>query len=91
LVICIGYLKERTDRNVRRYVTEEWLPHHVMEVTTREAYTYQIGKHTLPWFGPMKMKIANRDLNGSSAARASSIRLKARRCRAGKLIARRRR
>jgi integrase len=39
----------------RRYVTEEWLPHHVMEVTTREAYTYQIGKHILPWFGPMKM------------------------------------
>jgi len=28
---------------------------HVMEVTTREAYTYQIGKHILPWFGPMRM------------------------------------
>ena len=38
-----------------RYVTEEWLPHHVMEATTREAYTYQIGKHILPWFGPMRM------------------------------------
>jgi integrase len=38
-----------------RYVTEEWLPNHVMEVTTREAYTYQIGKHILPWFGPMRM------------------------------------
>ncbi|HVB42586.1 MAG TPA: N-terminal phage integrase SAM-like domain-containing protein [Streptosporangiaceae bacterium] len=38
-----------------RYVSEEWLPHHVMEVTTRETYTYQIGKHILPWFGPMRM------------------------------------
>lgn len=36
-------------------MTEEWLPHHVMEATTREAYTYQIGKHILPWFGPMRM------------------------------------
>ena len=26
-----------------------------MEVTTREAYTYQIAKHILPWFGPMRM------------------------------------
>jgi hypothetical protein len=38
-----------------RYVTEEWLPHHVMEPTTREAHTYQISKHILPWFGPMRM------------------------------------
>ena len=38
-----------------RYVAEEWLPHHVMEVTTREAYTYQISKHIMPWFGPMRM------------------------------------
>lgn len=26
-----------------------------MEVTTRESYTYQIGKHILPRFGPMRM------------------------------------
>jgi integrase len=39
----------------RRYVTEEWLPHHVIEVTTREAYTYQLNKHIMPWFGPMRM------------------------------------
>ena len=45
----------RGRQTFERYVTEEWLPHHVMEVTTREAYTYQIGKHILPWFGPMKM------------------------------------
>ena len=45
----------RGKQTFRRYVTEEWLPNHVMEVTTREAYTYQIGKHILPWFGPMRM------------------------------------
>src|ERR1022692_1999815 len=45
----------RGRQSFRRYVTEEWLPNHVMEVTTREAYTYQIGKHILPWFGPMRM------------------------------------
>jgi integrase len=38
-----------------RYVTEEWLPHHVIEVTTREGYTYQLGKHIMPWFGTMHM------------------------------------
>ncbi len=45
----------RGRQTFHRYVTAEWLPHHVMEVTTREAYTYQIGKHILPWFGPMRM------------------------------------
>jgi integrase len=45
----------RGRQTFHRYVTEEWLPHHVMEATTREAYTYQIGKHILPWFGPMRM------------------------------------
>ncbi len=37
------------------YVEEDWLPNHVMEPTTRETYTYQIRKHVLPWFGPMKL------------------------------------
>ena len=45
----------RGRQTFHRYVTEEWLPHHVMEVTTREAYTYQISKHIMPWFGPMRM------------------------------------
>jgi integrase len=45
----------RGRQTFHRYVTEEWLPHHVMEATTREAYTYQIGKHILPWFGTMRM------------------------------------
>ncbi len=45
----------RGRQTFHRYVTQEWLPNHVMEVTTREAYTYQIGKHILDWFGPMRM------------------------------------
>ena len=27
----------------------------MMEASTREAYTYQLGKHIMPWFGPMRM------------------------------------
>ena len=27
----------------------------MIEVSTREAYTYQLGKHIMPWFGPMRM------------------------------------
>src|ERR1039457_3455307 len=37
------------------YVEAEWLPNHVIEVTTREGYTYSIGKHIMPWFGPLRM------------------------------------
>jgi len=57
LKIAEGRLSDprRGRQTFRRYVTEEWLPNHVMEVTTREVYTYQIGKHILPWFGPMRM------------------------------------
>jgi len=39
----------------KRYVEEVWLPHHVMEASTREGYTYQIARHIMPWFGGMKM------------------------------------
>ena len=45
----------RGRQTFRRYVTEEWLPHHVIEATTREGYTYQLNKHIMPWFGPMHM------------------------------------
>jgi integrase len=45
----------RGRQTFRRYVTEEWLPNHVMEVSTRESYTYQLNKHIMPWFGPMRM------------------------------------
>ena len=45
----------RGRQTFRRYVTEEWLPNHLIEVTTREGYTYQLNKHIMPWFGPMRM------------------------------------
>ena len=45
----------RGRQTFRRYVTAEWLPHQVMEASTREGYTYLMNKHILPWFGPMKM------------------------------------
>jgi len=45
----------RGKQTFTRYVEEEWLPNHVIEVTTREGYTYQIHKHIMPWFGPMRI------------------------------------
>lgn len=39
----------------RRYVEETWLPNHVVELTTRQSYTYSIYKHLMPEFGPMRM------------------------------------
>jgi integrase len=38
-----------------RYVEGVWLPHHPMEPTTRQGYSYIIGKHLLPAFGRMRM------------------------------------
>lgn len=37
------------------YVTDEWLPHHVMEASTRESYTYLLNKHLMPYFGELRM------------------------------------
>ena len=45
----------RGRQTFQRYVEGEWLPNHVIEVTTREGYTYSIGKHIMPWFGPLRM------------------------------------
>jgi integrase len=45
----------RGRQSFRSYVEEEWLPHHVMEASTREGYTYSINKHILPWFAKMRM------------------------------------
>jgi integrase len=39
----------------QRYVEEIWLPHHVVEPTTRQSYVYSIRKHLMPEFGPMRM------------------------------------
>jgi hypothetical protein len=37
------------------YVTGSWLPNHQLEHTTRQRYSYQIGKYLLPEFGAMRM------------------------------------
>jgi integrase len=37
------------------YVTSAWMPNHVMEPTTRQSYRYNLDRHIVPWFGPMKM------------------------------------
>jgi hypothetical protein len=39
----------------QRYVEDAWLPNHVIEPTTRESYTYSLGKHILPHFSRTRM------------------------------------
>lgn len=38
-----------------RYVEDMWLPHHEMEPSTRQSYTYSLYKHIMPEFGQMRM------------------------------------
>lgn len=45
----------RGRQTFERYVREEWLPNHVMELRTRENYTLYLERVILPEFGPMKM------------------------------------
>jgi integrase len=46
---------QRGRQTFRRYVEDEWFPHHVIEHTTRQTYTYLINRYVLPEFGPMRM------------------------------------
>lgn len=39
----------------RTYVDEIWFPNHVLEASTRQSYRYNLDRHILPTFGPMKM------------------------------------
>ena len=38
-----------------RYVRDEWLPSHVMELRTRENYIYYLDRRIIPEFGPIRM------------------------------------
>lgn len=38
------------------YVRQTWLPHHVIEDSTRQTYVSQIDKHLVSWFGQMRMR-----------------------------------
>jgi Phage integrase, N-terminal SAM-like domain len=45
----------RGRRKFQRYVEDTWLPNHEVESTTRQSYTYAIGRHIMPEFGRMRM------------------------------------
>lgn len=45
----------RGRQTFRTYVSEVWFPHHAVDLTTREKYTYYLDKHILPFFGKMAM------------------------------------
>ena len=45
----------RGRQTFRTYVETVWLPAHQIEASTRERYTYMIGKHLMPEFGAMRM------------------------------------
>lgn len=45
----------RGRQTFERYVRDEWLPNHVMELRTRESYVYCLDRRILPEFGPMRM------------------------------------
>jgi len=45
----------RGRQTFERYVCVEWLPTHVMELRTRENYTYYLDRRIIPEFGPMRM------------------------------------
>jgi integrase len=52
-----------------RYVSEQWFPHHVLELTTKQNYSYTLNRHILPTFGGYRMiDISPADVRGWVAA-----------------------
>jgi hypothetical protein len=47
--------QRRGKQKFKRYVEEEWFPHHKLELRSRENYTYYLNRHIIDWFGPMRM------------------------------------
>ena len=45
----------RGRQTFRHYIETTWLPARQIEASTRERYTYMIGKHLMPEFGAMRM------------------------------------
>ncbi|MBV9448050.1 MAG: tyrosine-type recombinase/integrase [Streptosporangiaceae bacterium] len=45
----------RGRQTFREYVDESWFPHHQIDLTTREKYTYCLDKYIQPFFGPVRM------------------------------------
>lgn len=50
----IGHLS-RSRIRFGEYVRNEWLPNHVIELTTRQNYTYQLERRILPTFAELPM------------------------------------
>jgi site-specific recombinase XerD len=46
---------KRGRQRFRSYVEQEWFPNHQIELTTRQAYSYQLERHILPEFGTYRM------------------------------------
>jgi integrase len=49
-----GHL-QRGRQLFRDYVNDVWFPNHVMELTTRQNYTYSLSRHTMATFGNYRM------------------------------------
>jgi len=47
--------RRRGRQTFQRYVEQEWFPNHVIEASTRQAYTYLLDRYIVPYFGPMRM------------------------------------
>jgi integrase len=46
----------RGRQTLAAYVTTEWYPNHVIELSTREGYTYVLDRYILPELGTMRMR-----------------------------------
>jgi site-specific recombinase XerC len=50
-----GVNPRRGRQSFERYVEDVWLPNHVIELTTRQNYTYSLRRHILPTFADYRM------------------------------------
>lgn len=46
---------QRSSPSFKRYVEEDWLPNHLLEVTTRQNYTLILRRRIIPYFATMRM------------------------------------
>ena len=50
-----GQNQQRGRQLFKRYVEETWFPNHVMELTTRQNYTYSLNRHIMPTFAGYRL------------------------------------
>jgi integrase len=51
-----GFDPRRARQTLRHYVETEWLPHHMIEASTRESYLYLLGRYIYPDLGDLRMR-----------------------------------